>query len=218
MEISFERNAFALRIIPGQRYRLGQLLSENWNDLTSKFEEMKMSNFSMWEADNIVFGYFESKECAENWDEEDRGFFNAVCRKFDGCFSWISRPWENMQLMYEDYGIVRNSKELIRHRVFITRLKPGAEQTYKLRHDRLAMAREGVNRGPDSNFSIWSAGGYIFGYDEIDTTMEHEKTEAEKQAESEWETTMLEIMTWVTDDMDWLTGEHHPHIRRLCYH
>ncbi len=218
MEISFERNAFALRIIPGQRYRLGQLLSENWNDLTSKFEEMKMSNFSMWEADNIVFGYFESKECAMNWDDSDKEYFDSVCRAFEGCFSWISRPWENMQLMYEDYGIVRTSKELIRHRVFITRLKAGAEQEYKLRHDRLAMAREGVSLGPDSNFSIWSAGGYIFGYDEIDTTMEHERTEADKQAEIEWETKMLEIMTWVTDDMDWLTGEHHPHIRRLCYH
>ncbi len=138
--------------------------------------------------------------------------------KFDGNFSWISTPWVNMQLMYEDFGIVRRSKELIRHRVFIIKLKPGSEQEYKARHDRLIEARVGVTKGPDSNFSIWSAGGYIFGYDEIDTTMEHEKTKEDRQAEIAWETKMLEIMTWITDDVDWITGEHHTHIKRLCYH
>ena len=38
-----------------------------------------------------------------------------------------------------------------------------------------------------SNFSIWSAGGYIFGYDEIDTTMETEETIASREATVSWE-------------------------------
>ncbi len=31
-----------------------------------------------------------------------------------------------------------------------------------------------LDRNEVGNFSIWNAGGYIFGYDEIDTTMEVE--------------------------------------------
>ena len=42
--------------------------------------------------------------------------------------------------------------------------------------------------GPDSNFCIWSAGGYIFGYDEIDTSMEVEQTPEEKKAEKQVDT------------------------------
>ena len=77
---------------------------------------------------------------------------------------------------------------------------------------------DSVTEGPDSNFSIWYAGGYIFGYNEIDTTMEHEKTEQERQAEIEWETWMLEIMSWLTNDIDWMTGEYHESVKRLAWH
>ena len=75
-----------------------------------------------------------------------------------------------------------------------------------------------VTQGPDSNFSIWSAGGYIFGYDEIDTTMETEPTEADKKFTVEWETRQLEIMDWITNDVDWMTGEHHAASVRLAWH
>ena len=218
IEATFIRNSFALRINPGKRLKFGKILGDNWSRITERLDALEVTNFSMWEADNIVFGYFESAESHEAWDSQDKSFFHSLSEKFEGCFSWISTPWVNMQLMYEDFGIVRRSKELIRHRVFITELVPGAEQEYKARHDGLAQAKKEITKGPDSNFSIWSAGGYVFGYDEIDTTMEHEKTEVDKQAEIAWETKMLEIMKWITDDVDWITGEHHTHIRRLCYH
>jgi L-rhamnose mutarotase len=94
--------------------------------------------------------------------------------------------------MYQDFGVVREDKELIRHRVFMTKLNGDFEEEYKRRHDALVDARNGViSPGPDSNFSIWSAGGYIFGYDEIDTTMEKERTEADRQADIKWETKCL---------------------------
>ncbi len=112
-----------------------------------------------------------------------------------------------MRLMYLDSGIIRESKELIRHRVFMTKLMLGMQEEYKRRHDELAASRGGpVNPGPDNNFSIWNAGEYIFGYDEIDVTMEAEGTEASRDAVIRWETQMLEIMRWLTDDVDWLTG------------
>ena len=59
--------------------------------------------------------------------------------------------------------------------------------------------------GPDSNFSIWSAGGYIFGYDEIDITMEVEETPEAREATIAWETRQLGIMDWITNDVDWMT-------------
>ena len=134
-------------------------------------------------------------------------------------FDWISIPGEDMRLMYHDFGIVRENKELIRHRMFMTKLKPGCEEEYKARHDELIAKRNGeISQGPDSNFSIWSADGYIFGYDEIDTAMEKEETEEERQFTVEWETRQLEIMDWITNDVDWLTGEKHACSKRLAWH
>ena len=124
-----------------------------------------------------------------------------------------------MRLMYENIGSVRKNKELIRHRVFMTKLKSGCEEIYKARHDALMAEKNGkMEPGPDSNFTIWSAGGYIFGYDEIDTPMEKEETDEEKQASAAWERRQLEIMEWITNDVDGLTGEHHPPCVRLGWH
>ena len=75
-----------------------------------------------------------------------------------------------------------------------------------------------VTPGPDSNFSIWYAGGYIFGYDEIDTTMEVEETAQAHAATVAWESKQLEIMDWITNDVDWLTGQWHPASVRLAWH
>lgn len=213
------RNSFALKLKPHQRYTFGQILQNNWSDLTKHLDEADVSNFSMWTASDLIFGYYETLDEPEKWNDDRKAFFIDLNQKFDGCYDWISEPWKPMRLMYQDFGVVREDKELIRHRVFITKLVPGSEEEYKRRHDALVEARNGaINPGPDSNFSIWNAGGYIFGYDEIDTTMEKERTDADRQADIAWETKMLEIMSWITDDVDWITKEHHQHIQRICYH
>ena len=72
-----------------------------------------------------------------------------------------------------------------------------------------------VKEGPESNFTIWYANGYIFGYCELVKSFDHEKTEEEKAADIAWETRGLEIMDWLTDDVDWITGEKHGKIRRM---
>ena len=144
---------------------------------------------------------------------------DAITAKIDDTFDWISTPGEDMRLMYHNFGIVRENKELIRHRMFMTKLKAGCEEEYKRRHDGLIAQRgDTVDPGPDSNFSIWSAGGYIFGYDEIDTTMERDETPEEHEATVAWETRQLGIMDWITNDVDWMTGECHPASRRLAWH
>ena len=48
--------------------------------------------------------------------------------------------------------------------------------------------------------------------------MEIEQTEEAKQADVEWETRQLGIMDWITNDVDWLTGEVHAASRRLAWH
>lgn len=207
-----------MEVESGKTAEFRSALGKIWKDLTELFDEKKIRNFSMWNVEQLIFGYYETddqftftgadKEKVRCWEEA-----------YGDSYKWISVPFEDMRLMYHDYGVVRENKELIRHRVFITKLAPGAEEEYKARHDALAEARgDKITMGPDSNFSIWSAGGYIFGYDEIDTSMECDRTEEARRYDIAWETKMLEIMSWITDDVDWITGQHHEHIKRICWH
>ena len=213
-----ERHSFAMKINEGKMNEYRRLLGEIWPELTKLLDREKISNFSIWNTDSLIFGYYEKKESVQT-SPEDGAVKAELIRKMEDTFTWISTPGQDMRLMYHDFGIVRESKELIRHRMFMTKLKPGCEEEYKRRHDGLVEKRgDTVNPGPDSNFSIWCAGGYIFGYNEIDTTMETEETEEEHQATILWETKQLEIMEWITNDVDWMTGEHHPASRRLAWH
>lgn len=211
-----ERHAFAIKIKDGNMNEYRSRLGKIWPELTAYLDRSGISNYSIWNAENLIFGYYEKSAGEINLKDEEA---EKLIQEMEDTFEWISTPGKDMRLMYQDFGVVRENKELIRHRMFMTRLKPGCEEEYKARHDALIAKRNGsVTQGPDSNFSIWSAGGYIFGYDEIDTTMEMEETEEEKQSAIEWETRQLEIMEWITNDVDWLTGEHHTASKRLGWH
>ncbi|MDO5423300.1 MAG: L-rhamnose mutarotase [Eubacteriales bacterium] len=211
------RHAFAMQLNPGQQNAYRQTLGKIWPSLTTYLDENQIRNFSIWNAENLIFGYYETSDTFVS-DPADPAK-TALIREIESTFTWISIPGQDMRLMYHNFGIVRDSKELIRHRMFMTKLKPGCEEEYKSRHDGLIAARgDAIDPGPDSNFSIWSAGGYIFGYDEIDTTMETEQTEEEKATTIAWETRQLEIMDWITNDVDWMTGEHHAASVRLAWH
>ena len=50
---------------------------------------------------------------------------------------------------------------------------------------------------------------------ELVKAFDHEMTEEEKESTIAWETRQLEIMDWLTDDVDWITGQKHPHIARV---
>ena len=213
-----KRHTFAMKINEGcvGKYRLA--LGEIWKEFTDFLDDHKMTNFSMWSVENIIFGYYETND-EFSFEESDKQTVRNWEQKYGELYTWISTPYEPMRLMYYDYGIVRESKELIRHSVFVTKLVSGAEEEYKRRHDVLLEKRgEKITAGPDSNFTIWSAGGYIFGYDEIDITMEQDPTEEQRQATIEWETKMLEVMSWLTNHVDWISGECHPAIQRIAWH
>ena len=52
----------------------------------------------------------------------------------------------------------------------------------------------------------------------IEEPVEVEETEADRANTIAWETRQLEIMDWITNDVDWMTGEHHSSSRRLAWH
>jgi len=205
-------------------------------ELTVFLDEKGVRNFSIWNADAWVFVYGETGAVSENEEtvcveeaakgmgrnrlsEEERVRLKKILAPVEGCITWLSAPGEQMRLMYHDIGIVREDKENIRHRMFMTKLKDGCAEEYKRRHDALVAARgESIDPGPDSNFTIWSDGQYIFGYDEIDTTMETEPTEEKMLADLAWETRQLEIMDWITNDCDRMFGTHHAACACLASH
>lgn len=213
-----ERHAFAMEVKEGRKDDYRKALGKIWPELTAFLDRNAIKNFSIWNTDSLIFGYYEKAD-GSVLSAEEKEISERLTKEIEDTFTWISTPGQDMRLMYHDFGIVRESKELIRHRMFMTKLKPGCEEEYKRRHDGLVEQRgDTVNPGPDSNFSIWSAGGYIFGYDEIDTTMEKEPDEAARENNIAWETRQLGIMDWITNDMDWLTGEHHSASVRLAWH
>ena len=144
-----------------------------------------------------------------------RAAVDGIAAKLTDTAEVLAEPG-TMRLMYHDYGIVREDKSLIRHRVFATRLKPGCAEEYKRRHDGLVAARgDAVSEGPDSNFTIWCGRDYIFGYCEKVKAFDRPMTGAERADTIAWETRQLEIMDWLTDDVDWITGERHEAMRRV---
>ena len=217
-ETIMERHAFAMKIKKGQMNTYRRKLGEIWPELTALLDRNEITNFSIWNAEDLIFGYYENKD-GMKFSAEDEAVKKDITEKIEDTFTWISTPGQDMRLMYHNFGIVRENKELIRHRVFMTKLKDGCEEEYKARHDGLIEQRGGAtDPGPDSNFSIWNAGGYIFGYDEIDTTMEVEETVESREATVSWEMRQLEIMDWITNDVDWMTGDVHADVKRLAWH
>ena len=175
--------------------------------LKAEFELAGLENFSIWHMEQYLFGY------GENGNPEK---LEAAFAKLPEGVELTCAPG-TMRQMYHDIGIVREDKSLIRHRVFATKLKPGCAEEYKLRHDGLIEARgDTIKEGPESNFTIWHGDGHIFGYCELVKAFDAiEPTPEQKAWSLAWETRQLEIMDWLTDDMNWLTGENHPPVERV---
>jgi len=208
-----ERYSFAFKVKEGTVGDFLKKFGESWNSIRTNISANCASNFSLWNCDTFFFGYYERDEK----EPATASILAPVMGTIEEMSEFTSDFNKNMDLMYEDFGIVRKDKSMIRHRVFMTHLINGDTREYKRRHDELANARTEVTKGPDSNFSIWNSGDYIFGYDEIDTSMEHEMTQEEKEDTIRWEKHMLDIMEWITDDVDWITDMHHSHIKRIAY-
>lgn len=206
------RQPFVLKFISGAKSEGTKALQAMWPDIKAVLDAQGAENVSVWSIQDFLFCYGEYPD-GVSIPESDRNAWEKAISPYCEMFAAPG----TMPLMYHDIGIVRQDKSLIRHRVFSTKLKPGCAAEYKARHDALIAARgDAVKEGPESNFTIWNANGYIFGYCELVKSFDHEMTEEEKASTIAWETRQLEIMDWLTDDVDWMTGETHEAVRLIC--
>ncbi len=187
--------------------RLRENAKPDFERLRPALNALNAEIFSVWQIQDFLFIY------GEYPDSVPADALNALIEPLSDSCERFADPG-TLPLMYHCIGVVRADKSLIRHRVFSTRLHPGCAAEYKRRHDALIAARgDEIPQGPESNFTIWNANGYIFGYCELVKSYDHAMTEAERASTIAWETRQLEIMDWLTDDVDWITHEHHEPVR-----
>ncbi len=208
-----KRSPFVLRFKPGKKAQGIAAVKNIWNDIKTMLDEKGVGNFSAWSIEDFLFCYGEYPDSGFSVDSDKKAELEKALSPYMDMFAAPG----TLPLMYHDIGVVRKDKSLIRHRVFSTKLKDGCADEYKRRHDVLVEARgDSVSDGPESNFTIWNANGYIFGYCELVRAYDHEMTEEERASKIEWETRQLEIMDWLTDDVDWMTGQKHDAIELVA--
>ena len=204
-----ERKAFLLKINCSTVHKVLDSIKEIIPGLSGALKATE--NFSVWNVEDLIFAYYET---ASNEDDNIiKSFFE---KELPGSVFFIASPG-NMRLMYSAIGIPREDKNKVRHRVFLTKLKAGCLEEYKQRHDAIT-PKEGdkTERNHTNNFTIWNAGDHICGYAEIDMEYIHSPTDKEKEEEYKWETKMLEIMDWLTDDVDHISKEKHDKIKLVA--
>lgn len=210
-----KRNPFVLRFKDGKKEEGLAVISGFWNECRGALKRAGIENFSIWSIEDFLFCYGEFPDEVKLPSADQAGLEAWKAALAPVCDVFAAQG--TLPLMYHDIGIVRADKSLIRHRVFATKLKAGCADEYKRRHDGLIEKRAGkITEGPESNFTIWNANGYIFGYCELVRSFDHEMTEAEKASTIAWETRQLEIMDWLTDDVDWITGQKHDSIKLVA--
>ena len=208
-----KRETAMYRFFPGKKDEFISLVSGAEAYIQRACARLGAKNASAWSVNEFLYLYAE-------FEDGDPHGLKQLTDEFAGdmsaCVQEIAAPG-SMRLMYHDIGNVRADKSLIRRRVFATVLKDGCAEEYKARHQKLIDARgERVSDGPETNFTIRCAcDRYIFGYCELVKSYDHEPSAEEKAATNAWETRQLEIMDWLTDDVDWITGERHEKMKNL---
>ena len=210
---AMKREMALYRVKDGQKKTLTNVMWSGARYIDEACEELGLKNASVWSVDNFLYLYAEAE------DGNEAGL-SSLTGRFAGELALYAEPIalpDEMRLMYHCIGVVRQDKALIRRRVFATVLKDGCADEYYNRHKKLIDARgDAVPDGPETNFTIRCAKEkYIFGYCELVKSYDHEPTAEERAATAAWETRQLEIMDWLTDDVDWLTGEKHDKMENL---
>ena len=59
-----ERHAFAMKVKNGQMNTYRRKLGEIWLELTGFLDRNQIKNFSIWNADQLIFGYYEKADGA----------------------------------------------------------------------------------------------------------------------------------------------------------
>ena len=211
-----ERKTFLLKL----------LKNADMGKLTAALPEMKRLaeenggyDFSVWQAEDMIFGYFET-DCAAFPNPAGtalRAFFEEALTDTVSIISVC-----NMRLMYSAINRPLADKSRVKaHRVFMARMKPGCSEEYIKRHHGLELIAQGqIDTGaadpaamPSSNMTIWNGGDYICGYNEMKEVPAAD--DPNSGGNEAWELNMLKIMDWITDDADRFSGIHHEPVKRL---
>ena len=66
-----ERHAFAMKVKSGKMNDYRKKLGEIWPDLTTFLDRNKVKNFSIWNAEDLIFGYYENEDGTVLSEEEN---------------------------------------------------------------------------------------------------------------------------------------------------
>lgn len=169
-------------------------------------QKAHFDNFTMWGIGGYAFGYFEGQA-------QDKARMCTLLETLPTAIVCLYQPGQ-MAVMYDNPGCVRERKDGLTYRVFAAKLKPGCADEYKRRHMTIPPLASD-QPAYESNWGIWLGDGHVFGYCECDPALWTEPTEEIKELTIQWETAQLEIMEWLSDDMDWLTGQKHAAVMQI---
>ena len=64
-----ERHAFAMKVKAGRMNDYRKKLGEIWPELTAFLDRNKVKNFSIWNAEDLIFGYYENEDGEQSINE-----------------------------------------------------------------------------------------------------------------------------------------------------
>ena len=97
-----ERHAFAMKVKNGQMNAYRTRLGEIWKDLTAFLDIKQIKNFSIWNVEQLIFGYYENED-GMKLSEDEKTAKDSLTEKIQDTFDWISTPGEDMRLMYHNF-------------------------------------------------------------------------------------------------------------------
>ena len=86
-----ERHAFAMKIKEGQMNTYRRKLGEIWPELTALLDRNEITNFSIWNAEDLIFGYYENKD-GMKLSAEDEAAKKAITEKIQDTSPGSPRP------------------------------------------------------------------------------------------------------------------------------
>lgn len=211
-----ERRTFLLKLAEGMNKEKLETALQAMKEIVRKNGG---DDFSVWQAEDLVFGYFETDSTAlpDPAGTELRAYIEETLADAVQIISVC-----NMRLMYSSINRPLTDKSKVAaHRVFMARIKPGCAEEYLRRHHGLeiiaeqdiAAGRVNPDEMPSNNMTIWNGGDYICGYNEMEQIPAAD--DPNSGGNEEWELNMLKIMDWITDDADAFSGIHHEPVKRL---
>lgn len=211
-----ERRTFLLKLAEGMNKEKLETALQAMKEIVRKNGG---DDFSVWQAEDLVFGYFETDSTAlpDPAGTELRAYIEETLADAVQIISVC-----NLRLMYSSINRPLTDKSKVAaHRVFMARIKPGCAEEYLRRHHGLeiiaeqdiAAGRVNPDEMPSNNMTIWNGGDYICGYNEMEQIPAAD--DPNSGGNEEWELNMLKIMDWITDDADAFSGIHHEPVKRL---